>query len=227
MYFIQKNITRLNNNQSTFFLDPSEIKQVKGKLKGVNYSIYYPYKDSEKNIIYLNNNIPEVLLYEIKTKVPVRHQDILGTMYSLNIDSQLFGDILLIDNRYFIYILPIVRNYFEANFLMIKNSRIELEEIDINYLKDYERSYEKMELIVSSNRIDTVVSNICHIGRNNISDMIKKKEILLNYEFLKDSSYKLKYDDTFSIKRIGKFKYNGILKNTKSNHLIIEILKYI
>lgn len=227
MYFIQKNITRLNNNQSTFFLDPSEIKQVKGKLKGVNYSIYYPYKDSEKNIIYLNNNIPEVLLYEIKTKVPVRHQDILGTMYSLNIDSQLFGDILLIDNRYFIYILPIVRNYFEANFLMIKNSRIELEEIDINYLKDYERSYEKMELIVSSNRIDTVVSNICHIGRNNISDMIKKKEILLNYEFLKDSSYKLKDDDTFSIKRIGKFKYNGILKNTKSNHLIIEILKYI
>ena len=86
---------------------------------------------------------------------------------------------------------------------------------------------EKMELIVSSNRIDTVVSNICHIGRNNISDMIKKKEILLNYEFLKDSSYKLKDDDTFSIKRIGKFKYNGILKNTKSNHLIIEILKYI
>ena len=209
MYFIQKNITRLNNNQSTFFLDPSEIKQVKGKLKGVNYSIYYPYKDSEKNIIYLNNNIPEVLLYEIKTKVPVRHQDILGTMYSLNIDSQLFGDILLIDNRYFIYILPIVRNYFEANFLMIKNSRIELEEIDINYLKDYERSYEKMELIVSSNRIDTVVSNICHIGRNNICHMIKKD------------------DDTFSIKRIGKFKYNGILKNTKSNHLIIEILKYI
>ena len=227
MYKIEKNVTKFKNSYSTYFLDPNEINLVKSKLHRDEYKVYYPYKDSEKNIIYLNNNIPEVLLYEIKTKVPVRHQDILGTMYSLNIDSQLFGDILLIDNRYFIYILPIVRNYFEANFLMIKNSRIELEEIDINYLKDYERSYEKMELIVSSNRIDTVVSNICHIGRNNISDMIKKKEILLNYEFLKDSSYKLKDDDTFSIKRIGKFKYNGILKNTKSNHLIIEILKYI
>lgn len=109
---------------------------------------------------------------------------------------------------------------------MVKNSHIELELLDINDLKDYERSYEKIELIVSSNRIDTIISNISHTNRNNISDMIKKKEIILNYDFLKDPSYKLKENDTFSIKRIGKFKYNGILKNTKSNHLIIEILKY-
>ena len=148
-------------------------------------------------------------------------------MYSLNIDSSLFGDILLIDGHYYIYILDLVRNYFESNFLNVNNASVELENIDIDYLKDYERSYDKMELIVSSNRIDTVISSICHIGRSNISDMIKKKEIILNYDFLKDSSYKLKDGDVFSIKRIGKFKYNGILKNTKSNHLIIEVLKHL
>ena len=226
MYFIQKNLTRLNNNQSTFFLDPKELKQVKEKLKMNEYSIYYPYKDSEKNIIYQNKE-PEVLLYEIKVKTKIRHQDILGSLYALNISSELFGDIIIIDNRYFVYIHPLVRNYFEANFLTVKNCHIELELLDINFLKDYERSYEKIELIASSNRIDTVIANICHVGRNTITDMIKKKEIMLNYDFLKDSSYKLKENDTFSIKKIGKFKYRGILKNTKSNHLIIEILKYI
>ncbi len=226
MYFIQKNLTRLNNSQSTFFLDPKELREIKGKLKKSEYKIFYPYKDSEKCIIY-KKNIPEVLLYEIKIKIPVRHQDILGSIYSLNISHELFGDILLIDNRYFIYILPIVRNYFESNFLMVKNSYIELELLDIDYLKDYERNYEKVELIVSSNRIDTIVSSICHCGRNNVSEMIKKKEIMLNYDFLKDSSYKLKEDDTFSIKKIGKFKYSGVLKNTKSNHLIVKILKYL
>ena len=50
---------------------------------------------------------------------------------------------------------------------------------------------------------------------------------MLNYDYLKNTSYKLKNDDIFSIKKIGKFKYNGIIKNTKSNNLIIEILKYI
>lgn len=226
MYFIQKNLTRLNNNQSTYFLDPRELQEVKSKLRKNEYQIYFPYKDSEKNIIY-KKNVPEVLLYEIKTKVPLRHQDILGTIFSLNISPELFGDILLIDGRYFIYILPLVRNYFEANFLMVKNSSIELELLDIDYLKDFERSYEKLELIVSSERIDTVISSICHTGRSNISEMMKKKEIMLNYDFLNNSSYKLKIGDIFSIKKIGKFKYNGILKNTKSNHLIVEILKYL
>lgn len=226
MYFIQKNLTRLDNNQSTYFLDPRELQEVKSKLKRNEYQIYYPYKDSEKNIIY-KKNVPEVLLYEIKTKVSLRHQDILGTIFSLNISPELFGDILLIDGRYFIYILPIVRNYFEANFLMVKNSSIELELLDIDYLKDFERSYERLELIVSSERIDTVISSICHTGRSNINEMIKKKEIILNYDFLKNSSYKLKVGDIFSIKKIGKFKYTGILKTTKSNHFIVEVLKYL
>lgn len=226
MYFIQKNLTRLNNNQSTFFLDPKELKEIKGKLKKSEYKIYYPYIDSEKNIIY-TKNIPEVLLYEIKVKIPLRHQDILGSMYSLDISHELFGDIIITDDRYFIYILPIVRNYFEANFLMVKNSSIELDLLDINYLKDYKRKYESLELIVSSNRIDTVVSRIGHFGRNCIGNMIKKKEIMLNYDFLKDSSYKLRKDDVFSIRKVGKFKYNGILKNTKSRHVIVEVLKYL
>ena len=110
---------------------------------------------------------------------------------------------------------------------MVRNSSVELELLDIDYLKDYERSYEELELIVSSNRIDTVISSICRCGRNNIGEMIKKKEIMLNYDFLKDSSYKLRDNDIFSIKRIGKFKYIGVLKNTKSNHLIIKVLKYL
>lgn len=226
MYFIEKNVNKLNNSQPTFFLDPKELNLVKSKFKKNTYSIYYPYKDSEKNIIYINN-VPKVLLYRIKSKIELKHQDILGTMYSLNISPELFGDILIIDGNYYIYILDLVRNYFESNFFMVKNSYIELEEIDIDTFKDYERSYERLEFIVSSNRIDTIVSNICHTGRSNISDIIKKKEIILNYDILTDSSYKLKENDTFSIRRIGKFKYIGVLKNTKSGNYIVEILKYI
>lgn len=226
MYYIEKNLTRLRNGQHTFFLDPKELNDVKSKLKKNEYSIYYPYKDSEKNIIY-NKNIPNVLLYEIVCNVELRHQDILGSIYSLNISGELFGDVLIIDGHYYVYILDIVRNYFETNFLMVRNSRIELKEIPIDTFKDYERSYEEEVYIVSSNRIDTVISSIIHTGRGNISDKIKKKEIILNYDFLKNTSYKLREGDTFSIKKIGKFKYNGIIKNTKSNNLIISIYRYM
>lgn len=226
MYYVEKNLTRLSHGQHTFFLDPKELNEVIYKLKKNEYSIYYPYKDSEKNIIY-NRNVPKVILYEIVCNVELRHQDILGSIYALNISGELFGDVLIIDGHYYVYILDIVRNYFETNFLMVKNSRIELREISIDTFKDYERSYKEEIHIVSSNRIDTVISSIIHTGRNNINDKIKKKEIILNYDFLKSVSYKLRDGDTFSIKKIGKFKYNGIIKNTKSNNLIISIYKYL
>lgn len=226
MYYVEKNLTRLSHGQHTFFLDPKELNEVICKLKKNEYSIYYPYKDSEKNIIY-NRNVPKVILYEIVCNVELRHQDILGSIYSLNISGELFGDVLIIDGHYYVYILDIVRNYFETNFLMVKNSRIELREVSIDTFKNYERSYKEEIHIVSSNRIDTVISSIIHTGRNNINDKIKKKEIILNYDFLKSVSYKLRDGDIFSIKKIGKFKYNGIIKNTKSNNLIISIYKYL
>lgn len=226
MFFIEKNLTRFNNLGYTYFLDPLEINKAKSKLKKNEYNIYYPYKDSEKNIIY-NKKAPEVLLYEIISKQELRHQEILGTMYSLNISPDLFGDILIIDNKYYIYILPILKNYFLSNFLMVKNSKVTLKEIDINLLKDYERNYEKFEIIVSSTRIDTVISSILHTARSNINNLIKKKSIMLNYEYLINSDYKLKKNDTFSIKKVGKYKFGCIKKNTKKNNLIVEVCKYI
>ena len=226
MYVIQKNINRLRNGTYTFFLDPKEQREMISKLKKNEYKIYKPYKDSEKNIFY-KDRYPEVILYEIKIKTSVRHQDILGSIYSLNIDSGLFGDVLIIDGHYYVYILSMLRNYFESNFLMVRNSYIELIELDVDTFKDYERSYEEINLIVSSLRIDTVISSIIHSGRNKIKELIKDKDIMLNYDYLKDTSYKLKEEDTFSIRKIGKFKYMGIINNTNSNNLFIKIYKYI
>lgn len=226
MYFIQKNLTRFNNIGYTYFLNPNELNKLKSKLKKNEYSIYLPYKDSEKNIVYKNNK-PNVLLYEIKTKQVLRHQDILGTIYSLNIAPDLFGDILIINNKYYIYILPIVQNYFESNFTKVKNTHVELELLNTDLFNDYMRSYESYEYIVSSLRIDNVISAICNTARSNINNLIKKKEIMLNYEYLNNCDYKLKENDVFSIKRIGKFKYIKVLKNTKKDKNIIEIYKYI
>ena len=124
-------------------------------------------------------------------------------------------------------LIKLFQNYFEMNFTSVRNCRVELIELDIDYLKDYERSYEEFELIVSSERIDTIVSHLSGISRGLVKDKVKDKEILLNHEILKNLSYVLKENDTFSIRKIGKFKYIGVVKTTKSNNLIVKILKYL
>ena len=226
MYEIQKNLTRLDNGQPTFFLDLSEAKEIKRKLGKNKINVFSPNRDSEK-IIYYSDREPEVLLYEIKCSNELRHQDILGTMYSLNISKEMYGDIILYEGRYFIYILKLFQNYFEMNFTKVRNSRIKLVELELDYLSDYERAYEELQLIVSSERIDTIVSHLSGTSRALIKDKVKDKEILLNNEILKNLSYTLKENDTFSIRKIGKFKYIGIIKTTKSNNYIVKVLKYI
>ena len=226
MYTIQKNLNRLNNGCHTYFLDPSEQIQLKRKLGKSSYNTFSPNIDSEK-VIFYNNSEPEVLLYEIISKQSLRHQDILGTMYSLNISKEMYGDIIIDNGHCYIYILKLFQNYFEMNFNKVKNTSVELKELNLDYLASYEKKYEEIELIVSSERIDTIISHIINTSRNSIKDKVKYKEILLNHEILKNLSYVLKKNDTFSIRKIGKFKYIGIVKTTKSNNYIVKVLKYI
>ena len=225
MYKIEKNLNRLYRKEATFFLDPKEQLELAKKLKKEPYQIYKPYPDSEKNIFYIKEE-PKVILYEIKSKIPLEHREILGTLFSLNITSELFGDIVITNNHYYIYVLESIAPYIKNNLLLVKNSRIELIEVPLETLKEYHKEYETIEIIASSTRIDTVISRLIQTSRPNIIEKIKNKEIILNYDILKNNSYQLKENDIFSIRRYGKYQYIGIKKETKSKNYIIEKKKY-
>lgn len=225
MYKIEKNLNRLYKKEATFFLDPKEQLELAKKLKKEPYQIYKPYPDSEKNIFYIKEE-PKVILYEIKSKIPLEHREILGTLFSLNITSELFGDIVITNNHYYIYVLESIAPYIKNNLLLIKNSHVELIEVPLETLKEYHKEYETIEIIASSTRIDTVISRLIQTSRPNIIEKIKNKEIILNYDILKNNSYQLKENDIFSIRRYGKYQYIGIKKETKSKNYIIECKKY-
>ena len=93
MYLIQKNLTRFSQQGATYFLKPGDILRLQYHLKKNEYEVYSPYPDAEKKILYRKKNF-DVILYKIHTKGEIRHQDILGTLYSLSIADDLFGDIV-------------------------------------------------------------------------------------------------------------------------------------
>ena len=217
MYLVEKNINRLYNFGYTYFLDNYEFNQVKGHLKKEEYSIYKPYNDSEKVILYKKE--PDVFLYEIKTNNILKHQDIMGSLYNLNLDKSF--------NKYYFYVLGIISDEIERSFNKVSRFNIEIERVNLDVLSNYEREYESIELIVSSLRIDTVISKIINSNRNKVKDLISDKDIMLNYNYLKNNSYNLHPGDIFSIRRFGKYKFIDIKKNTKSGNLIIDIYKYI
>ena len=47
-------------------------------------------------------------------------------------------------------------------------------------------------------------------------ERFKNKEVILNYDIVTKNSTVLEPNDVFSIRRFGKYRFNGIIKNTKN-----------
>ena len=225
-YLIKKYVEKIKRGESSGFLDPLELKTVISKLKKNEYEIYSVYEECDKKILY-KNNIPNVKLYKINSYEKLKHQEIVGSLYSLSIDKSMIGDIIIDEDNYYFYIIDKMSSFIENSLYMIGNKYVTIEEIDISKMKDYKKKYEIKNMIVSSLRMDTIVSRITNTSRNNSIELIKNKNVILNYSILKDGSITLKENDIFSIRRYGKYKFSKVIKNTKKDNIVIEYFKYI
>lgn len=225
IYTLEKIVEKLLYSNSTNFVEIKYLNRVKKELKNVKYNIYEPFSGATKIILY--NKMPNIKIYEIISNNDLRHQDILGTLYSLNISDEMFGDVVIWNNRYFIIILSSIDNYIKSNLTSIKNSKVDLIEKDPYYLKDYKQEYEECIIIVPSIRVDVIVSKIINSSRSNALEKIKNGDIYLNYELLTKPTYMLKENDIFSIRKYGKYKFLGEINRTKKGSLVVKYLKYV
>lgn len=225
IYTVEKIVEKVLYSNSTNFVEIKYLNRVKKELKNVKYNIYEPFIGATKVILY--NKMPNIKIYEIVSSNDLRHQDILGTLYSLNISDEMFGDVVIWNNRYFIIILSSIDNYIKSNLISIRNSKVELIEKNPYYLNNYKQEYEEFNIIVPSIRVDVIVSKIINSSRSNALEKIKNGDIYLNYELLTKPTYMLKENDIFSIRKYGKYKFNGIINETKKGNIIVNISKYV
>lgn len=225
-YFIINMVERVTNGDSTLFLNQSELKKVTRILnrQKTNYEIFYPYPEAEKVIVY-NISKPDVTLLEIKSKKELKHSDILGSLFGNNINSSNYGDIIIMNDRYYLIVLDKLLKFFLTQFTKIGKINIEIKETNFEVIKDYKVSYDEQRVLCSSLRIDNVVSSITNLSRSSVDELFSDDNVLLNYESTKKFKT-LEEGDILSIRRYGKYKFNQIIGKNKKDKIIIEVLKY-
>ena len=157
VYKINNAVEKIKTGKNTQFLDGRELKIVTGKLKKSEYNVYYPYKDSEKVMLY-TGKVPIVKLFRINTAKKIRHQDILGSLFALNIDSSYFGDIVLYDDDYYVYIENTLATYVKDNLNMIGNKKVILEEVKYVVSQSVFENINVKEVIFSTKEHNNIVS---------------------------------------------------------------------
>ena len=225
--FILNQAEKVIRGDTTDFLDPNELNQVASILNKnyIKYNIFKLFNDAEKNIIY-KNDLPNITLLKINTDNSLNHKDILGALFSHNIKISKYGDILIDGDNYYLPILDSIKSYMLSNFNMIGNNYIKLSEVKLDTIKNFEYHFKTVEILVSSLRIDNIVSTITSSSRNQVDEYFKLKYVFVNYLPVLKKTYIIKENDIIGIRRNGKYRFNKILKVTSKNKYIIELLKY-
>jgi len=216
------------NGISTYtnFLNMGQARLVSNFLdnKKISYSIFKPYPFLEKVIIYFGEYEDFVTFYKASIN-DITHSQILGTLFSLGFDEGLIGDIFVEDGYFYYTNLTRMNSFLESNLMMIKGELIKPVKTDEIVLN--KKHFEDYTILVSSMRLDSVVSRIISKSRNQVNDLILDKMVLLNYAEVNKTNILLKEGDILSIRRFGKYKIGKVVGTTKKDNMVLEIIKYV
>ena len=153
----------------------------------------------------------------------IEHKHVLGTLMSLGIKRKTIGDIIIDDkkNVYFAC-TETISKFILAELEFINHAKIELIKIDEeieNVIK-----YEEKEILVSSYRLDCVISGAYNFSRSKSLEMITEGLVYINHVLNMNVSHNVVLGDEINVRGHGKFTVGELLGKTRSDRYKIKIL---
>lgn len=175
-----------------------------------------------------NLNYPiDVLKITNKSKFKeLKHSDYLGAIMSLGIDRELLGDIVVKENCAYVPVVEDISDYIIYNLSSIGKSPCSITKLEDYSLDLPKISFEEKSIIVSSLRVDNVVSALCNISRSKALELIEQKKVFLNYIEILRKDKLVNLDDTLTIRGYGKFKICNFLGKTQRERIKVLMKKY-
>jgi RNA-binding protein YlmH len=173
----------------------------------------------------VNDKMYQVNGYKIdynKRYLKISHPNVLGTLMSLQIDRSHFGDIVILDSDCYLFTTKEVHDILQLEFKIINKVPITLVPIDEPI--DMDVVMESLEIMTSSMRIDSLISHVFRISRHEAQAFIKSSFVSRNFQVTTNQSAICQTNDVISVRKKGRFTVGEILRQTKSEKLVLEVL---
>lgn len=218
--------------QSTDFLNPHEINlsiSILNRFKDdISYEVHGGYDDSESSIIYIfpsykyENDADDIVLFKFESNEKIKHGDVLGSILGLSIDRQKIGDILIGEKYTYFFVKREIANFIEINLTKISKYNIILSREDkITDLPKKEYDYKK--IIVSSFRLDNLISKVFNLSRSKVKKMIDVGLVKVNFAKEIRSHFELESGDLVSLRKYGRFRIFDVEGSTKKGNFVIIV----
>ncbi len=238
--------TMKNKITNTDFLDMHQkniIQKLLNSIKCANFcffggneeaertvAIFYPEKFDigivKKNYNNIMGVVEIILPNELQGKYT--HRDFLGGLMKLGIKREKIGDIIVFDEGAHIIVLNEIIDFVKENVSSLTRfSKACIQIKKIEELQKQEIHTEEMQIIVSSLRLDNIVSELAKTSRTKAEEIINAERVFVNFENVVKDSKTLKEADIITIRGKGRFKIKEIIGNTKKGRFIVKIEKFV
>lgn len=217
-----------HNSKLTDFLDPREqniIRSVVGNNSEVTVNFYGGASDVERKraIICPSYLTPEeedfslhILSITYASKFyTIEHRQVLGTLMSLGLKREKFGDILLQDNQIHIVVAEEVASYIQSNLHMIGKASVSVSSISPSDLILVKDAWAEKSGTVSSLRLDVLAAEMFHVSRQKLQLLIKNGSVKVNWKVTQQPSFECREGDVISARGYGRSKLIGIEGKSK------------
>ena len=170
----------------------------------------------------------EISLLEIKypTKFNnLHHSTILGSMMYSGISRNVIGDILYdqTHSRWQIIIDSKMQRYIQQMVTKIGHVRVSLIECDLNNVLPHINDWEENFLLLSSLRLDTVISAGFDLSRSGAKKLIEENQVRVNWSEIAKPDVELAIDDVISVRKHGRIQIkllDGLSKKGKIKSIV-------
>lgn len=216
------------------FFTPLEFKYVERILANIDFDfdfdIIFSDDDYERKflIFYRDNYSLSEYLETLRFKdiSGIEHRNILGSITHLGINREKVGEIIKVDDYWYVYCLKPIGTFLFSNGLRFAGQDLKLEILNENFIPSNFRKFEDERIIVSSLRLDCFVKELARTSREIAQKFIKSGNVNLNYDECKDFDKKINENDIISIRKEGKFKVDSLGGLTKKNKYVVNIKRY-
>lgn len=231
--------TRSNNRGIYFysdFLNLYEQTVLYNEIKS-GFSLYGGFSDAERKIAVFGSEdefgyapAPPVVIIKAvplsqKFSDDLTHRDFLGSLMGLGIKRETLGDIIITDNCGYIFCLESMAQYIIDSLTSVRRTTVACEICEKLPENSLPLPKEKL-VIVSSMRLDALISGVYDISRSKSTDLIDGEKVFINGRLAKSTSKPIEAGETVSVRGYGRFYLGDIQGNTKKGRIRITCYVY-
>jgi RNA-binding protein YlmH len=214
----------------TDYLDPREqqiLKTIIGQ-QTINLGFFggSPHTERKRALLYPDyyqetEDDFNVTLFEVKYPskfIHLTHPQVLGSLMSIGLKRDKFGDILLTDERIQFFCAGEISDYVKLEVQSIGKASVELNQQPLSETILQKEQWIEMMITASSLRIDTIISSIYKISRQKSQVLIQSGLVKVNWTVIESTSFECGEGDTISVRGFGRskiFSFDGKSKKEK------------